>query len=242
VFRDDLTKLANRFPFFMDRLDQARLRSRRTGAGIAVMFHRPRRLQSGERRARPCRRRHPLVRGVGTASTSASGRATRSPVWAETSFAVLLDGRRWTSKRSCSSHNGCSKFLQLPVEIDELSVTVPREHRKSRSPSRGHAHSNLMRDADIALYRAQGTGEETASRSSIPRWVGRPTRGYGCGPQLESAVENDELARAVSSRSSRWARTRSSASRHLSGGSIPSSGRSPHRSSFRSPRKVHSSR
>ena len=37
VFRDDLTKLANR-SLFMDRLDQARLRSRRTGSGIAVMF------------------------------------------------------------------------------------------------------------------------------------------------------------------------------------------------------------
>ena len=37
AFRDDLTKLANR-SLFMDRLEQAAFRSRRTGTGFAVMF------------------------------------------------------------------------------------------------------------------------------------------------------------------------------------------------------------
>ena len=65
-----------------------------------------------------------------------------------------MPGRRLDAARGADL---VLEVLQLPVEIDELSVTVPASIGIAMA-EQGHAHTNLMRDADIALYEAKAAG------------------------------------------------------------------------------------
>ena len=188
VFRDDLTKLANR-SLFLDRLDQARLRSRRTGSGIAVMF-----VDLDDFKA--------VNDGLGHAAgdtllCAVSGRLSECLRPSDTiarlggdEFAVLLDGVPDVAEVMNVAQR-LLEVLQLPVEIGELSVTVPASIGIAIA-EQGHAHSNLMRDADIALVPGEGTGQE-------PHRGVRQSMGWEAysrlrlRTQLESAIENDEL-------------------------------------------------
>ena len=188
VFRDDLTKLANR-SLFMDRLDQARLRSRRTGAGIAVMF-----IDLDDFKA--------INDGLGHAAgdtllCAVSERLCECVRPTDTiarlggdEFAVLLDGVTGVGEVMTIA-NRLLEVLQLPVEIGELSVTVPASIGIAIA-EQGHAHSNLMRDADIALYRAKEQGKNrTAVFDASMGWEAYSR--LRLRTQLESAVENGEL-------------------------------------------------
>jgi diguanylate cyclase (GGDEF)-like protein/PAS domain S-box-containing protein len=188
VFRDDLTKLANR-SLFLDRLDQARLRSRRTGVGIAVMF-----IDLDDFKA--------VNDGLGHAAgdtllCAVSGRLSECLRPSDTiarlggdEFAVLLDGVVDVAEVMNVAHR-LLEVLQLPVEIDELSVTVPASIGIAMA-EQGHAHSNLMRDADIALYRAKEQGKNRIALFDTSMGWEAYSR-LRLRTQLESAVDNDEL-------------------------------------------------
>jgi diguanylate cyclase (GGDEF)-like protein/PAS domain S-box-containing protein len=188
VFRDDLTKLANR-SLFLDRLDQARLRSRRTGVGVAVMF-----IDLDDFKA--------VNDGLGHAAGDAllcavSERLSECVRPSDTiarlggdEFAVLLDGVEDVSEVMNIAQR-LLEVLQLPVEIGELSVTVPASIGIAIA-EQGHAHSNLMREADIALYRAKEQGKNrTAVFDASMGWEAYSR--LRMRTQLESAIENGEL-------------------------------------------------
>ncbi len=188
VFRDDLTKLANR-SLFMDRLDQARLRSRRTGSGIAVMF-----VDLDDFKA--------VNDGLGHAAgdtllCAVSGRFSECLRPSDTiarlggdEFAVLLDGVQDVAEVMNVAQR-LLEVLQLPVEIDELSVTVPASIGVAIA-EQGYAHSNLMRDADIALYRAKEQGKNRIAVFDASMGWEAYSR-LRLRTQLESAIENEEL-------------------------------------------------
>ena len=188
VFRDDLTKLANR-SLFLDRLDQARLRSRRTGSGIAVMF-----VDLDDFKA--------VNDGLGHAAgdtllCAVSGRLNECLRPSDTiarlggdEFAVLLDGVPDVAEVMNVAQR-LLEVLQLPVEIGELSVTVPASIGIAIA-EQGHAHSNLMRDADIALYRAKEQGKNRIAVFDESMGWEAYSR-LRLRTQLESAIENDEL-------------------------------------------------
>ncbi|HEV7526069.1 MAG TPA: EAL domain-containing protein [Acidimicrobiia bacterium] len=188
VFRDDLTKLANR-SLFLDRLDQARLRSRRTGIGLAVMF-----IDLDDFKA--------VNDGLGHAAgdtllCAVSGRLSECLRPSDTiarlggdEFAVLLDGVVDVAEVMTIAHR-LLEVLQLPVEIDELAVTVPASIGIAMA-EQGHAHSNLMRDADIALYRAKEQGKNRIALFDTSMGWEAYSR-LRLRTQLESAIENDEL-------------------------------------------------
>ncbi len=188
VFRDDLTKLANR-SLFMDRLDQARLRSRRTGAGIAVMF-----VDLDDFKA--------VNDGLGHAAgdtllCAVSGRLSECLRPSDTiarlggdEFAVLLDGVADVAE-VMNVGERLLEALQLPVEIGEQSVTVPASIGIAIA-EQGYAHSNLMRDADTALYRAKELGKNRIAVFDASMGWEAYSR-LRLRTQLASAVENNEL-------------------------------------------------
>jgi diguanylate cyclase (GGDEF)-like protein/PAS domain S-box-containing protein len=188
VFRDDLTKLANR-SLFMDRLDQARLRSRRSHSGIAVMF-----VDLDDFKA--------VNDGLGHAAgdtllCAVSGRLSECLRPSDTiarlggdEFAVLLDGVADVAEVMNVAQR-LLEVLQLPVEIGELSVTVPASIGVAIAEE-GYAHTNLMRDADIALYRAKQRGKNRIAVFDTSMGWEAYSR-LRLRTQLESAVENNEL-------------------------------------------------
>jgi len=188
VFRDDLTKLANR-SLFLDRLDQARLRSRRTGSGIAVMF-----VDLDDFKA--------VNDGLGHAAgdtllCAVSERLAECLRPSDTiarlggdEFAVLLDGVPDVAEVMNVAQR-LLEVLQLPVEIGEFSVTVPASIGIAIA-EQGYAHSNLMRDADIALYRAKEQGKNRIAVFDTSMGWEAYSR-LRIRTQLESAIENDEL-------------------------------------------------
>jgi diguanylate cyclase (GGDEF)-like protein/PAS domain S-box-containing protein len=188
VFRDDLTKLANR-SLFLDRLDQARLRSRRTGSGIAVMF-----VDLDDFKA--------VNDGLGHAAgdtllCAVSGRLAECLRPSDTiarlggdEFAILLDGVA-DAAEVMNVARRLLEVLQLPVEIGELSVTVPASIGIAIA-EQGYAHSNLMRDADIALYRAKEQGKNRVAVFDTSMGWEAYSR-LRMRTQLESAIENGEL-------------------------------------------------
>jgi diguanylate cyclase (GGDEF)-like protein/PAS domain S-box-containing protein len=188
VFHDDLTRLANR-SLFLDRLDQARLRSRRTGSAIAVMF-----VDLDDFKA--------VNDGLGHAAgdtllCAVSERLSECLRPSDTiarlggdEFAVLLDGVADVAEVMTIAHR-LLDVLQLPVEIDELAVTVPASIGIAMA-EQGHAHTNLMRDADIALYRAKEQGKNRIALFDTSMGWEAYSR-LRLRTQLESAIENDEL-------------------------------------------------
>ncbi len=188
VFHDDLTQLANR-SLFLDRLDQARLRSRRTGSAIAVMF-----VDLDDFKA--------VNDGLGHAAgdtllCAVSDRLSECLRPSDTiarlggdEFAVLLDGVDGVAEVMTIAHR-LLDVLQLPVQIDELAVTVPASIGIAMA-EQGHAHTNLMRDADIALYRAKEQGKNRIALFDTSMGWEAYSR-LRLRSQLESAIENDEL-------------------------------------------------
>ena len=130
------------------------------------------------------------------------------------------------------------EVLQLPVEIDEFSVTVPASIGIAIA-EQGHAHSNLMRDADIALYRAKEQGKNRIAVFDASMGWEAYSR-LRLRTQLESAIENEELRVLFQPIISLGSREIVGVEA-LSVGSTRSSARSRRRSSSRSPRRARSS-
>ena len=167
ALRDDLTGLANR-ALFMDRLEHALLRLQRAPTTIAVVF-----VDLDDFKA--------VNDGLGHAAGDAllvavAERLQRCLRPSDTiarlggdEFAVLLDdidGREaalLTSERLLET-------LQMPVPIGDLAVNVPASIGIAVVDQPASPES-LMRDADIALYRAKGAGKgRVAEFDTSMRW------------------------------------------------------------------------
>ena len=152
---DALTGLPNR-AFFRDQMDAAR---RRPAAPRSVRhpLHRPRRVQAGQRHARPSLRRRAAVR---RRRPPARGRA-RAPTSSPASAA--------TSSSSCSIPLGHPKeaaalaerivaALAEPYEISGHEVVIGASIGIALAPRDGSDADLLLKNADMALYRAKSDG------------------------------------------------------------------------------------
>ena len=188
AFRDDLTQLANR-ALFMDRLQQAHLRSRRRMTSVAVIF-----IDLDDFKAVNDGLGHAAGDALLRAVSDRLGQCTRSgdtiARLGGDEFAVLVedvdnvDDVLQTAERLL-------EVLQLPVTIGEVSVAVPASIGVAVA-EQGHRQSNLMRDADIALYRAKKLGKNRIALFD-PAMGWEAHAHLHLRSQLQTALEQDQL-------------------------------------------------
>ena len=160
AYHDPLTGLANR-TLFVEQVDDAPRREPRRDAGRPVP--RPRRLQGRQRHARPRRRRPPAGRRRRSAPRRASGPTTWPP------------GSAATSSRSCSRTSRTSATPSTSPTGSSMRCGCPSRSRARRSRSARASASrppagtteradDLLRNADVAMYRRQVVGQEPRRR------------------------------------------------------------------------------
>jgi len=155
ALRDDLTGLANR-ALFMDRLEHALARQPRVSTSVAVMF-----LDLDDFKAV----NDGLGHSAGDALLMAVAERLRSCMRPSDTiarlggdeFAVLLE-EVVDADDAAATAQRLLETLQLPVAIEAMSVNVPASIGVAIA-AEGAAPESLMRDADIALYRAKANGK-----------------------------------------------------------------------------------
>jgi diguanylate cyclase (GGDEF)-like protein/PAS domain S-box-containing protein len=188
ALRDDLTGLANR-ALFMDRLEHALLRLQRTPGTVAVMF-----LDLDDFKA--------VNDGLGHSAGDAllvavAERLQRCMRPSDTiarlggdEFAVLLEEID-DADAAVATAERLLETLQLPVAIDNLAVNVPASIGVAATSDRA-ASETLMRDADIALYRAKADGKaRVALFDQSMRWAAYER--LRVRTELSRAIEQDAL-------------------------------------------------
>jgi diguanylate cyclase (GGDEF)-like protein/PAS domain S-box-containing protein len=188
ALRDDLTGLANR-TLFMDRLEHALNRLKRVPGTVAVMF-----LDLDDFKA--------VNDGLGHSAGDALLVAVAERLHAcmrpsdtiarlgGDEFAVLLEEIEDTEAAMQAAHR-LLEVLQLPVAIDDFSVNVPASIGVAIA-TEAAAPESLMRDADIALYRAKGDGKaRVAQFDSMMRWAAYER--LRVRTELSRAIEQDAL-------------------------------------------------
>jgi diguanylate cyclase (GGDEF)-like protein/PAS domain S-box-containing protein len=188
ALRDDLTGLANR-ALFMDRLEHALLRLQRAPSTIAVLF-----VDLDDFKA--------VNDGLGHAAGDAllvavSERLERCLRPSDTiarlggdEFAVLLDDIEGRDAALLTAER-LLETLQMPVPIGDLAVNVPASIGIAIVDEPA-APESLMRDADIALYRAKGGGKgRVAEFDTSMRWEAYER--LRLRTELARVVEQEEL-------------------------------------------------
>jgi diguanylate cyclase (GGDEF)-like protein/PAS domain S-box-containing protein len=189
ALRDDLTGLANR-ALFMDRLEHALLRLQRIPSTIAVLF-----VDLDDFKA--------VNDGLGHAAGDAllvavAERLERCLRPSDTiarlggdEFAVLLDGVDDRETAFLTAER-LLETLQMPVPIGDLAVNVPASIGMAIADEPASPES-LMRDADIALYRAKGGGKaRVAEFDHSMRWEAYER--LRLRTELARVVEQEELS------------------------------------------------
>jgi diguanylate cyclase (GGDEF)-like protein/PAS domain S-box-containing protein len=188
ALRDDLTGLANR-ALFMDRLEHALLRLQRAPSTIAVLF-----VDLDDFKA--------VNDGLGHAAGDAllvavADRLEKCLRPSDTiarlggdEFAVLLDDIEDRAMASATAER-LLETLQMPVPIGDLAVNVPASIGIAVVDEPA-APESLMRDADIALYRAKGDGKgRVAEFDASMRWEAYER--LRLRTELARVVEQNEL-------------------------------------------------
>ena len=230
ALHDSLTGLPNR-TLILDRVEQMQARARRSGSETRRAVHRPRRLQAGQRHARPRGRRPAAAsRSRRGCSTTLREGDTIARLGGD-EFVVLVEGATPTGSPELVAER-LLEVLREPFEIDDATRPACASPRASASrAATASPPTDLLRDADIALYEAKAAGRD--------RYVDVPARDAdrGRGPaHARARPARRARARRVLPRVPADLRPRvgprRSASRRCCAGSIPSAAScSPTRSS-----------
>jgi PAS domain S-box-containing protein len=119
---------------------------------------RPRRLQAGERRARPPRRRRPARRGVAEAARGRARRATSSRASAATSSPSCAAG--CTTRPTRRRRPPGAGRRHRPVVLGSTTLTVSGSLGVVVAGPTHLEAEDVLRDADIAMYQAKAAGKD----------------------------------------------------------------------------------
>ena len=173
AFHDHLTQLPNR-ALFMDRLQRVIARKARyPQLPIRGAVHRSgsvqdrqRQHRSSGRRPAPARDGEPAEPASCANTTRSRGRpiapATKTPRTAWPASAATSSRCCWktsaTRATPCESPSGCSEAVAVPLTIDGQEVFASVSIGIAVSSPEHRCGDELVRDADIAMYRAKSAG------------------------------------------------------------------------------------
>ena len=152
---DPLTNLANR-ALFREQLQQA-LAAPGARPGLRRAVPRPRPLQERQRHARPPGRRRAAQAGERAPARAACARAT----WWRGSAATSSPSSRPTCasrRRPRRLPRASSRPISTPYEIDGQRIDIGTSIGMTLAPRDGTDADQLMKNADLALYRAKADG------------------------------------------------------------------------------------
>ena len=153
---DALTDLPNRM-HFRERMEaaEARIRARRAHGGAVG---RPRPLQGRQRPARPCRRRRAAVRVARAPAPAASREDDIVARLGGDEFAVLHGPHRREPDDAAALAERIVRAMAAPFDIDDHHILIGASVGIAVAPGDGSDAESLMKNADLALYRAKAEG------------------------------------------------------------------------------------
>ena len=231
---DVLTELPNRV-LLRERLEQA-LDARAEGQELGRALPRPRPLQGRQRHARPSGRRRAAASGRRAPARLRRGMADTVARLGGDEFAILQIGieQPVAATRSGRPHHRGDRGS--PSSSTAIRSSVGTSIGIAVSPGDGTEPDQLLKNADLALYRAKSEGRGTyrffepemdAHMQARRKLRARPAQGARATASSSSTTSRSSISSA----------TRSAASRRCCAGTIPSAAWSRRPSSSRSPRR-----
>ena len=162
AFHDPLTGLANRALFF-DRVTHALERGQRSAGGAGGPVPRSRQLQDRQRQPRARGRRPTARRGRG-AGLAACVRASDTVArLGGDEFAVLIEDATGDMSASAAAER-ITAALRAPFDVEGKEVFVTASLGIAFAEGPGRRPSELLRNADMAMYTAKGRGKGRSER------------------------------------------------------------------------------
>ncbi|MBV8528100.1 MAG: EAL domain-containing protein [Candidatus Dormibacteraeota bacterium] len=157
AYHDSLTNLANR-TLFSDRIENALVRSGRTGRSVAVLF-----IDVDEFKGINDTFGHAtgdaLLVGIADRLRSTLRRPDTPARLGGDEFAVLLEDLEEPAEAESVARR-IFEAMRAPFEVNGQSVTVHVSMGVAIARGAGNNASNLMRHADVAMYSAKGQGKD----------------------------------------------------------------------------------
>ena len=160
ALHDPLTGLANR-QLILDRAEQMLARSRRTSDPVAALLHRPRQLQGRQRLAGPRGRRQAPAGGGRTGSPAMLRASDTVGRLGGDEFVILTEGSSLAAGPEMVAER-IREVLREPFLGRRVTRACPSRSRPASGspPATARSAQELLRDADIALYRAKAAGRD----------------------------------------------------------------------------------
>ena len=155
---DALTELPNRL-LLHERMGEMLSRLKRNGTGLRRPLHRHRQLQDGQRHARPPGRRPAAAGGRRAAARCAPPRGLVARLGGD-EFAILQTDITQPSEVASLAARILG-VLGEPFDLDGNMVTAGASIGIAIAPGDGDEADQLLKNADMALYRAKGEGKGT---------------------------------------------------------------------------------